>query len=150
MTTEEIKSYTMRISQSTRTELVVITYEIIINYIESAKESLAEEDISKFVFNVNKAKQFLNDLSSNLDFHYKISYDLMRIYMFINKTLVSAIVRKSDDELDVCIKLINNLRESFAKIAPEDKRGNAMPNSEQVYVGLTYGKGSKLNEYSVR
>ena len=57
MTTEEIKSYTMRISQSTRTELVVITYEIIINYIESAKESLAEEDISKFVFNVNKEWQ---------------------------------------------------------------------------------------------
>ena len=86
MTKEEIKDFSMKISQSSKTELVVITYEIIINYIESAKECHAGEDMEGFVFNIKKAKQFVNDLSVNLDFHYKLSFDLMSLYMFINKS----------------------------------------------------------------
>lgn len=150
MTKEEIKDFSMKISQSSKTELVVITYEIIINYIESAKECHAGEDMEGFVFNIKKAKQFVNDLSVNLDFHYKLSFDLMSLYMFINKSLVSAQVRRTTEMLDECIKIVSSLKNAFDSISSEDKRGAAMPNSEQVYVGLTYGKGSKLNEYAVR
>lgn len=150
MTKEDIRDFSMKITQCSKTGLVVITYEIIENYLNSAIECHKKMDIEGFRFNIKKAKQFLNDLSSSLDFNYKISFDLMSLYMFINNRLVSASVRKSADLLDECLNIIDSLKNAFGKIEGEDKRGKVMPNSDQVYVGLTYGKGSKLNEYSLR
>ncbi len=150
MTKEDIRDFSMKITQCSKTGLVVITYEIIENYLNSAIECHKKMDIEGFRFNIKKAKQFLNDLSSSLDFNYKISFDLMSLYMFINNRLVSASVRKSVDLLDECLNIIDSLKSAFGKIEDEDKRGKVMPNSDQVYVGLTYGKGSKLNEYSLR
>lgn len=150
MTKEDIRDFSMKITQCSKTGLVVITYEIIENYLNSAIECHKKMDIEGFRFNIKKAKQFLNDLSSSLDFNYKISFDLMSLYMFINNRLVSASVRKSVDLLDECLNIISSLKSAFGKIEGEDKRGKVMPNSDQVYVGLTYGKGSKLNEYSLR
>ncbi|NLL92765.1 MAG: flagellar protein FliS [Clostridiales bacterium] len=150
MTKEEIKDFSLRITQSSKTELVVVTYDIIINYLEAAKNSFKEDNIEEFIFNVKKAKQFINDLSSNLDFHYKLSFDLMSLYLYANKCLVSAQVKKTDEKLDSVIDVISGLKIGFLEVAKEDVRGLAMPNSSQVYVGLTYGKTSKLNEYSVR
>lgn len=150
MTKEEIKDFSFKITQSTKTGLVVITYEIIINYINSAKVCFESGDMEGFTFNIKKARQFVNDLSSNLDFKYKISFDLMSLYMFINRSLLSASIRKNTELLDDCTKIIAKLKEAFSNIESEDKRGAAMPNSEQVYVGLTYGKSSNLNEIYVR
>lgn len=150
MTKEDIRDFSMKITQCSKTGLVVITYEIIENYLNSAIECHKKMDIEGFRFNIKKAKQFLNDLSSSLDFNYKISFDLMSLYMFINNRLVSASVRKSVDLLDECLNIIDSLKSAFGKIEGEDKRGKVMPNSDQVYVGLTYGKGSKLNENSLR
>ncbi len=150
MTKEDIRDFSMKITQCSKTGLVVITYEIIENYLNSAIECHKKMDIEGFRFNIKKAKQFLNDLSSSLDFNYKISFDLMSLYMFINNRLVSASVRKSADLIDECLNIIDSLKSAFGEIEGEDKRGKVMPNSDQVYVGLTYGKGSKLNEYSLR
>lgn len=150
MTKEEIKDFSMKITQSSKTGLVVITYEIIENYLNSAIECHKKMDIEGFRFNVKKAKQFVNNLSSSLDFNYKISFDLMSLYMFINNRLVSASVKKSLESIDECLNIINSLKNAFKKIECEDKRGKVMPHSDEVYVGLTYGKGSRLNEYSRR
>ena len=40
---------------------------------------------------------------------------------------------------------MGGLHESFEKIAQEDTSETVMKNSQQVYAGLTYGKGT-LNE----
>lgn len=150
MTTEEMKEYSLRISQCTKTELVVITYDIILNYLESAKVCFKEKDVDNYRFNLKKAKQFVGNLSSNLDFKYKISFELMSLYMYINRTLVSASIRNDDVEIDECVKIISKLREAFYEVSKNDTSGKIMMNTQTVYAGLTYGPGSKLNEYCVR
>ena len=64
MTKEEIKEFSLRIADSSKTELVVITYDIIINYIDGAIKAYEEEELENVVFNLQKAKQFVNNLSS--------------------------------------------------------------------------------------
>ena len=49
MTREEINQFSMRISQSNRTQIVVITYEIIINYLDSARDSFDNSNVTDFV-----------------------------------------------------------------------------------------------------
>lgn len=147
MTDTEIKEYTRRISQSNPTEIVVITYEIIINYIESAVKSDREGDMENMVNNLKKAKQFVNDLSSNLNFQYALSMDLMKLYRFSNTSLMNAIIKKNTDGLDIVVNIMRSLCESFTEVAKSDNRGPVINSSNQVFAGLTYGNNSQLTEY---
>ena len=67
MTKEQLGDYTRRITQTNRTGLVVIIFEVIDQYLEEAKDVLAKEDIEAYVFNIKKARQFLNQLMNSLD-----------------------------------------------------------------------------------
>lgn len=149
MTKEEINVFSKRVAQSSKSELIVISYEIILNYIKSAKEELAKENTEKFVFNVKKAKQFVNDLSSVLDFSQKISFELMNIYMFIDRCLIKSMVKKMDCELSAVESIIGKLKVAFEEVSKNDDSGAMMKNGEQIYAGLTYGRGV-LNEVTMR
>ena len=48
MTKEKQKEFAMRVSQANRTELVAITYDIMLENISCAKESLKKNDIEGF------------------------------------------------------------------------------------------------------
>lgn len=147
MTEAEIKDFARRISQSSKTEIVVISYEIIIKYIESAKKHYENGEIDDMVKCLKKAKQFVNDLSSNLDFKYQMSVDLMNLYLFSNKALLNAIIKRNCSGLDTVIHIMSNLKNSFEQVAKIDNRGAAINNADAVYAGLTYGNNSQLNEY---
>ena len=147
MSKEEINIFSRRITQSSRSELVVITYEIIENYIERAME--VQDDKEDFVFNMKKAKQFLNNVSSALDFSYDISKQLMSLYMYMDRCLISSIVKQTPVEIDTVLSILTKLKSSFVEVSKFDKSGAVMQGGEQVYAGLTYGKGV-LNEVAVR
>ena len=149
MTKEEINIFSKRVAQSSKSELVVISYEIILNYIASAKAELAKEDTEKFVFNVKKAKQFVNDLSSVLDFSQKLSFELMNIYMYVDRCLVKSIVKRNNCDLDTVESVIGKLKIAFEEVSKTDDSGAMMKNGEQIYAGLTYGRGV-LNEVTMR
>lgn len=150
MTKEEMKNFSLRIAESSKTELVVITYDIILNYIDSAAKAYKENNLDEVVFNLQKAKQFVNNLSSCLDFKYGVSYELMRLYIYINNCLVKDIVKRRTLYADHIKAIITKLRDSYNEICPLDNSGKVMKNSEQVYVGYTYGRTSTLNEVIVR
>ncbi len=150
MTKEEMKNFSMRIAESSKTGLVVITYDVILNYIESASKAYEEDDLEAVVFNLQKAKQFVNNLSSCLDFKYGISNELMRLYLYVNNCLVKDIVKRNPSHAESIKDVIAKLRESYNEISPLDHSGKVMKNSEQVYVGYTYGRTSTLNEVIVR
>lgn len=150
MTKEEMNVFSLRIANCSKTELVVITYDIVLKYIDSACRSYDEGDLDGVVFNFKKAKQFLNNLSSSLDFKYGISYELMNLYMYVNNCFVRNIAKRNVENVDSVKEVINRLRSSFDEISSLDQSGKVMKNSEQVYVGYTYGRTSTLNEVRVR
>ena len=82
---------------------------------------------------------------SVLDYRYAISRNLLSLYEFVQRRLVSSDIGGEDRGLDDAAKVISGLRESYAKIAAQDESGAVMENSQNVYAGLTYGKGT-LNE----
>ena len=142
MTKDEINEFSKRIAQSNKTQLVVITYEIIVNYLDSAKASENERD---FIHNLQKAQQFLNDLISSLDYSYELAYDLLSLYGFANRSITKSIARNEDCNLGTVRNMMVKLGESFEKISSEDKSGTVLKNVKPVYAGITYGKNS-INE----
>ena len=150
MTKEEKSVFSLRIANSSKTELIVITYDIIVNYVDAAVHAYSVDDLDSVVFNLQKAKQFLNNLSSCLNFEYGISYELMNLYIYMNNCLVRDITKRKPESAEIIKSVIDKLRASFETVSASDTSGKVMKNSEQVYVGYTYGRTSTLNEVVIR
>ena len=146
MTQEQLKDFSLRISQCNRTELIVIMDDIIIAYIKGAQEGLKQGEKEAFRFQLEKARQFLDELSSALDMRFEISHQLSRLYSYVRKSLILAGTREKEENLEQCISIIERLREAFEQVAKSDHSGKMIEGSQKVYAGLTYGPGSNLNE----
>ena len=145
MTREQIQDYTLKITRANRSELIVLVYDIAIGYIETAIKSFDEHDLEAFSANSRFANKCIGDLLEALDFNYEPAYPLMRIYVFISKQISLAPIKRDKKPLTDSLRLLKKLRKSFEDIAKQDDSEPLMQNTQEVYAGLTYGRGS-LNE----
>ena len=145
MTKEQIQEYTLKITRANRSRLIVIVYELAINYIDDAVAAFDKQDMVNFKNNASYAGRCVGDLLEALDFNYEPSYPLMRLYVFISKQISLAPIKKDKETLLTARRLLLKLKKSFEDIAAQDDSEPLMSNTQDVYAGLTYGKGS-LNE----
>lgn len=148
MKKEKIQSYSARVAQANRTELLVIMYEIIQEELTTALECFEESDMKGFDIALKNGQKFLRELMGTLNYEYEISYQLMSLYKFVNKTIIEDRIRQQVDHLAECIGIVENIKKGYEEIIKEDTSGPLMENVQKLYAGLTYGKGS-LNEISV-
>lgn len=142
MEKEKMQEFTFRVTQASRSELIVIMYDIILADTESARKALEQGDVSAYEHELKHAGRFLNELMGALDYQYEISYELLSLYSYINKTMIRARMRREVQLLDVTDAMIGKLREAFREVSAQDTSGPVMRNTEQVYAGLTYGRNS--------
>lgn len=145
MTNTQIKDYTLRVSQASPCELIVILYDIILDDIVAAKKAADGQNTTSYRAELTHAGKFLNELMGALDFSIPISYHLMSLYIYANKMLTKARVSGNPDSLADVVMIMEKLRAGFEGIKHQDKTGPVMQNVQQVYAGLTYSKG-QLNE----
>lgn len=145
MTSEKLKMYTARITQASKSELTVIMYEIIIEDLQEARVAINSNNKELLVKELKHASKFLNELMATLDYSYQLSYELMSLYIYVNKIILTSIVKEKAYHMDTALSIMNKLLLAFKEVAKEDTSGPVMMNTEQIYAGLTYGKGT-LNE----
>jgi flagellar secretion chaperone FliS len=145
MTKDLIQSYATRVTQASKSELIVIMYEVILSDIDSAKTAFELNDIDTYTKDLKHAGRFLNELMGSLDYRYEISYELMSLYIYINKVIIKAIYKKDPEILQSAESVLLKLKVGFDGVSKVDNSGPVMQNTQQVYAGLTYGKGT-LNE----
>ena len=145
MKKEAIQAFAARATQASRSELIVILYEMILTEINEAKEAYHQEDITTFDKELKRAQKFVNELTVTLDYQYTVSLDLASLYLYINKRIITAIIKRNPVSLDSAESVLKKLLIGFEGVSKEDKSGPMMRNTQQLYAGLTYGKG-KLNE----
>lgn len=145
MTKDKIRDYSMRISQTSKTGLVIIMYDIVEEYLNEAMDNFSKGEKEAFRQSLKRAEKTIQRLASSLDMKYEVASQLMSIYIFVNKALIRAVMRYETDELPRIVAMFEKLKESFTAIEQYDKSGPAMENAQQVYAGMTYSKSS-LNE----
>lgn len=148
MTKEMIQDFSMRVTQASRSELVVIMYEIILREMEYAKETFESGDMEAYEKELTKVGRFVNELMGALDYSIGISYQLMSLYIFANKQITVAKTQKQPELLEGATEVFEKLLVGYQKVSEEDTSGPVMKNTQQVYAGLTYGRGT-LNEMYV-
>ena len=145
MNKETIQSFAARITQASKSELVVILYEMTLVRIEEAERAYQENDLSNFDKELKSAQKYVSELMAALDYRYVISYDLLSLYMHTNKHIITAIVKRNPLTLSYAKAILQKLLVGFEEVSKTDKSGPMMRNTQQLYAGLTYGKGT-LNE----
>jgi len=124
---------------------VAITYDIIKEYTLSAIEKAGCKDIAGFRTDIKSAERFLVELMRALDYNYPIAAELLSIYEFIQRVFIKSEVKGENCGLEIVPELLNRLGGAFHEISSQDDSGAVLDNSQQIYAGLTYGKGT-LNE----
>ena len=103
------------------------------------------DNLETFRAEMKTAQRFLAELMRSLDFKYQLSVNLLRIYEYVKGILISSEISGEDRGLDSAMSVLSKLAEAFRTISAQDDSGAVMENAQQIYAGLTYGKGT-LNE----
>ncbi len=145
MQKEAVQAFTARITQASKSELIVILYEMILTEIKEAEEAFERKDMEAFDKELKQAQKYLGELMAALDYRYKLAYDLASLYQYVNERIINAMIRKKPDSLKSAVSVLQKLLTGFEGVSREDTSGPMMRNTQQLYAGLTYGKGT-LNE----
>lgn len=140
MRQEKVQEFTRRISQSNKSGLVVIIYDIILAYMDEAEERHAAGDYEGFRNALVKARAGVGELEKSLDFRYEISKELYPLYIFVKEEMAKAVIKKNTDAMNGAREVLSNLRSAFEGVSREDRSAPLMRNAQQVYAGFTYGK----------
>ena len=145
MVDEKKQEFTRRISQANTTEMVVVIYDIAVSYMDDVKNAIEESDQNKFMANIVRIRSCINELIGSLNYEYSPAGELLHLYIYCSRRLAAVQMRKDTDALSEIRSIMTRLRDAYAQIADTNTSGPVMRNSENVYAGLTYGRGT-LNE----
>ncbi|MGN1148523.1 MAG: flagellar protein FliS [Lachnospiraceae bacterium] len=142
MTKECKQQFTLRITQANKTELIVILYEMVLSYLEDAEIALEKAEIAEFREALRKVRGCFGELIASLNLDYELAARLLSLYLFCNRELTKADIRKEKEPLAHIRSVISKLLTAYRELAEQDTSGPVMQNSQTVYAGLTYGKNS--------
>ena len=152
MTKDKISSFQVRITESNKTELIVVLYEIFFAYMEDALhlldemgETKSKERINEYGKAIRMASQVIRHLEDDLNFSYEISGNLFSLYSFVENKIAKASYTFAKEDLEDTLKVMKPLYESFKEVAAKDNSKPLMQNTQRVSAGYTYGRND-VNE----
>ncbi len=142
MTSEIKKQFTFRVSQANPTEMVVILYEMTLQYLSDAKEAADGEEREEYRENVRRARNCIGELLHSLHLEYEPARALRQLYLYCIRRLSQAEAGWHPELLGEVQSIITPLRDAYRQIALQNPAGPVMQNTQAVYAGLTYGRNT--------
>ena len=141
------QDFTRRLSQCNSGGMIVIIYDILFAYAEDVKQAFADNEHEKMKESVRKVQKVLDELIGSLDFSYGLSNQLYALYTFCKREVARTLYQNSPEGLLEAEKIVRRLYDSFVQVAEQDTSGPVMGNAQQVYAGMTYGRGELKESY---
>lgn len=126
---------TTNVKTASQGRLVVLLYEEAVRQLSSASsmydadKKLPVKNIEKFGNAILKAQEIITELQVSLDMEKggEIASNLMALYIFFNKQLTEANIKKDRDVLDSILKMMKDLCESWTQAAASSANAPAAP-----------------------
>ncbi|MCR5102510.1 MAG: flagellar protein FliS [Butyrivibrio sp.] len=134
------KNFTYRITNANKTQLITILYEMIICYLGDAEECLDNKDYTQFDLNISRTQNCIDELIHSLNLNYELGQNLLSLYLFEKKELISFQVKKDKEILRHALKTFDELHRVYQYLEKQDTSEPVMTNAQQVITGLTYNK----------
>lgn len=140
------EDYVTRVSTASPAEMIVINYDILADYLKISKSHMQNNNKDMFKKSMEGAKSSIMVLMESLNMKYEISQELLDIYLFCNKKILTSQIVYSEIYIDEVLEIISNLRKSWQQISKENTQPPVMENAQKVVAGMTYSNG-QLSEY---
>lgn len=145
MTNEQIKDFTLRVTQANHSELMVILFDVESVYLKDSIVEFEAGNTEEFIKNMELARKAHNELMSGVNEEDKAGRNMLGVLRYIYKLLTASTIKRKPQEIDRVLGMLEKLKECFVAIKAVDDPSPVMKNTHQVYAGLTYGRGT-LNE----
>ena len=142
MKKEKKQEFTLRITKANKTQMIVILYDMVLEYLKDSLECYEKEEYKEFKWNIERGKDCIDELLNSLNFDYELAGILRGLYFFYKRELTTAAVHNKKEMILHVMEMIQELKESYEKISTEDTSAPVMENAQTIYTGLTYGKDS--------
>ena len=142
MKKEKKQEFTLRIAQANKTQMVVILYDMVLVYLQDSLEAFDKKDYKEYKWNIERAKECIDELLNSLHMEYEIAGILKGLYFFYKRELTTAAVQQKKEKVLPVMQMLQELKESYEQVSAQDTSAPIMENAQAVYAGLTYGKTS--------
>lgn len=114
-----------------RGKLIVMLYDGAVKFLRVAKEKLREGDCALKGIYIGKAQDIIAELNGclNVEAAPQIAQDLRALYSFLYRHLNEANIERSEQKIDECIRILEELRETWREVADRTEPAAAQPNS---------------------
>lgn len=104
-----------QINTTPKEQILLMLYDGAVRFLHLAKEGFAEKDIEKIHNNIVKTQNIITEFQVNLDLKAggEFAQNLFNLYEFLSKQLLKANVKKDEQALDIVIKHVTELRDTW-------------------------------------
>jgi flagellar protein FliS len=118
-------------------KLIVIMYDGAIRFLKFAKEAIDEKNIEKAHNNIVKAQDIIMELLLSLNMEAgEIAVKLQSLYIFMNKLLMEANIKKEKEPIDRVLKMLTELREVWNEVAKKSENNSEFTPDEKRLVNI--------------
>lgn len=139
------QEFIRRITQCNRSQLLLVTFDICLTYMEEAEQCCSREEWEGYRDALRDADHCVERLQDTLNFQYDISMQLYPLYSFCRGSLMQALYQRRTEGIEHAKRVLTQLQAAFEQAAGQDTSEPLMQNTQQIYAGMTYGK-KQLNE----
>jgi len=104
-------------------ELIIMLYNGCIKKLKLADIAIRERNYEVSNLHLQKAQEIIIELINGLDFKYGIANELMALYEFINRQIISVNIKKDADGIQPLVEMLAALRDSWMKVQKQHKGG---------------------------
>ena len=104
-------------------KLVVMLYEGAIRFLKQAEDDIRKKDFGKKSQSIDRAVAIIQHLQGTLDMDKggKISFDLDRLYTYINSRIIEGSTKLNSKALEEAIQLLTTLLSGWEEIARKEQ-----------------------------
>jgi flagellar secretion chaperone FliS len=108
-----------QIATADRRKIIVLLYEGVISRLTQARQAIEEHDGDRRVFNVNKALDIINFLTTSLDFERggEIAHNLEALYAYVRDIVAMGNIENRAENFTEAIRLMSTLLDGWRAIA---------------------------------
>lgn len=105
-----------KVLTATPAELTLMLYEGAIKFCNIAELAVEQKDIQKAHVNIIKTQKIVEYLRQTLDMKYPVAKDFENIYVYLEKQLVDANVKKDKEILEECLGHLRDIRDTWKEV----------------------------------
>ena len=144
------QDFAKRIENATPMQLTVINYELLLYFMDEARA--AAVGTPECATALERARAATAELHAALDMNIEFSKDLGNLYLYINKCLIHAGMKRNDAEKNAQLVdargIVTEMLEAWQTLNEDPELYKRhLADNQKIFAGLTYGKDGQLEEY---